>query len=69
MKPTLSSVTIAAALAMSESVQVASHRGDTDPYWVERYRDCGPGKPGHGRPSVTRKKKAKTNGKNKRNRK
>ena len=69
MKPMKSSVVIAAALAMSESVQVAAHRGDTDPFWVERYRDVGPGKPGHGRPSVTRNKKAKTHGKNKRKRK
>lgn len=67
MKPKMSSVVVAAALAMSESVQIAQHRGD---FWDEsRYANSGPGTAGHGRPSVTRKKKAKTNGKNKRKRK
>ncbi|BBK03742.1 hypothetical protein [Enterobacter phage EspM4VN] len=63
----MSSVVIAAALAMSESVSLAEHRGE---FWTERYTNHeGPGMPGHGRPSVTRKKKAKTHGKNKRKRK
>ena len=67
MKPKMSSVVIAAALAMSESANTAAHRGEI---WTERYTNSGgPGTAGHGRPSVTRKKKAKTNGKNKRNRK
>lgn len=67
MKPKMSSVVTAAMLAMSESVQIAQHRGD---FWDEsRYANSGPGTAGHGRPSVTRKKKAKTNGKNKRKRK
>lgn len=67
MKPTMSSVAIAAALAMSESAQVAAHRGE---FWTDRYTNSGgPGTAGHGRPSVTRKKKAKTHGKNKRSRK
>ncbi|QOI58303.1 hypothetical protein pSal_SNUABM02_070 [Salmonella phage pSal-SNUABM-02] len=67
MKPKMSSVAIAAALAMLESVSLATHRGE---FWTERYTNSGgPGTPGHGRPSVTRKKKAKTHGKNKRKRK
>lgn len=67
MKPKMSSVVVAAALALSESVQVAKYRGD---FWDEsRYVNSGPGTAGHGRPSVTRKKKAKTHGKNKRKRK
>lgn len=67
MKPKMSSVVVAAALALSESVQVAKYRGD---FWDEsRYANSGPGTAGHGRPSVTRKKKAKAHGKNKRKRK
>lgn len=67
MKPKLSSVAIAAMLAMEGSLSTATHRGE---FWSERYTNSeGPGMPGHGRPSVSRKKKAKTNGKNKRNRK
>lgn len=67
MKSKMSSVALAAALALSESVALSSHRGE---FWTERYTNYeGPGMPGHGRPSVTRKKKAKTNGKNKRKRK
>lgn len=63
-------VALAAMQVMSDTVQVARHRGDIDPYWTQRYTNGGaPGEPGHGRPSVTRKKKAKTNGKNKRKRK
>ncbi|URX65949.1 hypothetical protein PH4_000162 [Escherichia phage PH4] len=55
-------------LALSEMEIVAAHRGDD--MWGRRYTQGGtPGEPGHGRPSVTRKKKAKTHGKNKRKRK
>lgn len=66
MKPKLSSVAIAAMLAMEGSLSSVTHRGDL---MDTRYAAAGPGTAGHGRPSVSRKKKAKTNGKNKRNRK
>ena len=63
-----SSAAVAAMLALSEMEIVAAHRGDD--MWGRRCTQGGtPGEPGHGRPSVTRKKKAKTHGKNKRKRK
>jgi hypothetical protein len=63
-----SSAAVAAMLALSEMEVVATHRGDD--MWGRRYTQGGePGQPGHGRPSVTRKKKAKTHGKNKHKRK
>lgn len=63
-----SSAAVAAMLALSEMEVSAAHHGDD--MWGRRYTQGGaPGEPGHGRPSVTRKKKAKTHGKNKRKRK
>lgn len=73
MKPlSAHAVATAALLAMAEEMTHNPPRpdfGDRPLGWDNRVRESGPGTPGHGRPSVTRKKKAKTNGKNKRKRK
>lgn len=62
------SAAVVATLALSAMAEDMSHKGRL---WDDqRYaKGCTPGEPGHGRPSVTRKKKAKTHGKNKRKRK
>lgn len=67
MSKPLSAVAVA-TLALSAMVEDMSHKGRL---WDERRyaQGCTPGEPGFGRPSVTRKKKAKTHGKNKRKRK
>ncbi|CBW38074.1 putative uncharacterised protein [Salmonella phage Vi01] len=56
-----------ATLALSAMAEDMSHKGRL---WDDqRYaQGCTPGEPGHARPSVSRHKKAKTHGKNKKKR-
>lgn len=66
MKNNLTSLAVA-HLAISSAIEMSNYSGDMG--WNLNDRSyatgCTPGEPGHGRPSVTRKKKAKTHGKNK----
>lgn len=66
MAKNLSSMVVA-HLAVAEAIGASLHNGDMG--WNQNHRryatDCAPGEPGHGRPSVSRPKKAKKHGKNK----
>ncbi|ARB12282.1 hypothetical protein HYP05_gp180 [Salmonella phage ST-W77] len=66
MSKPLSAATVA-TLALSAMAEDMMHNGRL---WDEhRYvQGCTPGEPGHARPSVSRPKKAKTHGKNKKKR-
>ena len=66
MAKNLSSLAVA-HMAISMAIEASKHNGDMG--WNQNHRryatGCVPGEPGHGRPSVSRPKKAKKNGKNK----